>query len=102
MGAYPNANLVAQDMAIVSARILDQILLVIIFAGIKLRSGRNLSGDRTFNFSRLLDTFLYRFSHAPLFLAVIKNRRPILRADVIVLPVQRRWIMHAKKISEHF
>src|SRR2546428_13245475 len=49
---------------------------------------------------RARDAFLHALGDLPLLVVVIEDRRAVLRADVVVLAVHRRGVVHAEEVAE--
>ena len=94
-----NADLIPEDMAVVSTGILFQIILMVFFRRIKLCGLGDLCHDGPLPLSRFVHRGLHPFSSLFLPLGCIENCRPILIADIVVLTIQCGGIMHTEETA---
>src|SRR5205814_7496270 len=91
---------VAQIVAAVPAGVLLEILLMIVLGGPELAGGDDLGHDRAVPLARARDALLHALGDLPLLVVVIEDGGAVLRADVVVLAVHRRGVVHAEKVAE--
>src|SRR5262249_10304757 len=89
---------IPQHVAGVAARMLDKIFLVVFLCRIEFPGGGYLRHDRAIELAGLVPPCLHTFRSLFLRVAGVENGRAILRADVVVLPVRSRGIVHSKEI----
>src|SRR5664279_1160005 len=77
-----------------------EILLVVFLRRIEFRGGSNLRRNRPIELARLIPSRLHALGSLLLCFASVENCGTILCTDVVVLPVQRRGIVHAKEIVQ--
>src|SRR5436190_19413841 len=100
LGHWSKTCSISQNVAGVTTRIFGEILLVVVFRRVEFRGGRDLRCDRAAELAGLVPFCLHTFRSLLLRFAGAENRRAILRAHVVVLPVQRRGIVHPKEIIQ--
>src|SRR3984957_8069866 len=91
-----------QNVARVAVRMFHQIFLMIILGVIKFRRGGYLGRDGPVELAGFVPAHFHALGRLFLRLAGVENRRAILRAHVIVLPVERGRIVHAEEIIQQF
>src|SRR6266704_6026930 len=91
---------VPQNVASITAGMFHQILLVVFLRRIEFRCRRNFRRDWPIEFAGFVPPSLHAFGDLFLLFAGVENRRAILRAHVVVLPVQRGGIVHPKEIIQ--
>src|ERR1035438_4842956 len=77
-----------------------EILLVVFLRRIEFRGGSNLRRNRPIELARLSPSRLHALGSLFLCFAGVENCGTILCTGVVVLPVQRRGIVHAEKIIQ--
>src|SRR5690349_17475960 len=85
-----------QHMTGITAGMLNEIFLVVIFGGVKFSRRGDLGCDWPVEFARFIPPGFYCFRRLLLRFARIEDSRTILRANVVVLSVERGRIMHAE------
>ncbi len=84
-------------MAGVSTGMLTQVVLVVLLSAIPGRSGFDARGNRTLPAPRRGDTRDDTFRDRLLLLRLRKDRRAVLRPDVVALAIERRGVVQAEK-----
>src|SRR5512142_3288509 len=97
MWAHERNVLVAQVMAGVPVRVLDQVVLMVFFRARKWPGIRDLGRYRGLPPATGLRMLNRKLGNSPLFRAGHEDCGTILSSDVIVLPVLRRRIVHAEE-----
>ena len=87
-------------MASVTARVFNEILLVVIFGGIKFSSGGDFSRYWAIEFAGFVPPGFYTLGGLLLVFARVKDGGTVLSADIVVLAVEGGGVMHAEEIIE--
>ena len=77
-----------------------EILLMVLFGGVKFSSRGYLCCDRAVELAGFIPPGFYSLGGLLLSLALVKNGRAVLRAHVVVLAVERGGIVHAKEVIQ--
>src|SRR5204862_7319388 len=96
-GLTPILTSFADEVARVSTRILPEIILVIRLGAVPGRGGLDRCGDRAAPFAGGVDARDHALGGGALFFGLWEDRRPILRAEVVPLTVERRRIVKAEE-----
>ena len=89
------------DAAISLVRIIHEILLMIFFCLIKLLKWRKLSHQRIIINVLGGDLLQDLFRRLLLIFVVIEYNRPVLRPDIVPLPVKRSWVVYGEEYPEY-
>lgn len=86
-------------MVAIATGIVLEIVLMVRFAHEEFQAfGRlNLRGDLPFDLATGLHFVANLFGNLLLFARMREDDRAVLRASIVSLPIQRRWIVHAKE-----
>src|SRR5664279_309722 len=91
---------IPQNVARIAAGMFHEILLVVFLRRIEFRGSCNLRRNRPIELSRLSPSRLHALRSLFLCFGGVENCGTILCTGVVVLPVQRRGIVHAEKIIQ--
>src|SRR6266436_4443137 len=89
-----------QNVAGVTAGMFHEILLVVLFGGVKFSSRGYLGRDRAVELAGFIPPGFYALGGLLLNFARVKDGRAVLRAHVIVLTVEGSGIVHAKEVIQ--
>src|SRR5262245_50229631 len=95
-----SASSVAQVVAGVSARMLLQIVLVVLLRRPELSRGNDLGDDRTLPLARGVDARFHLLGDAFLLVVQVEDGRAVLRPRVVPLPVHGGRVVHAEEPAE--
>lgn len=80
-------------------RMLDEVILMVIFRPPKRSGGSDFSGQGPRPLMGLFHLFFHLFSYFALFFTVIENSGAVLSSDVVALLIESRRVVHSKKVS---
>src|SRR5262245_34633818 len=85
------------EVAGVAAGVPDQVVLVVVLGAVPGRRGDDLGDDRLLPLAGLVDARLHRLGRLLLLLGGVEDRRPVLRPDVVALPLERGRVVHPEE-----
>ena len=92
------------ELAVALVSVLVEVILVVVLGLVENRERNDLGNDRAAKSPRGIELFFVALCQTLLFVAVIKNRRTILRPDVVPLAIERRRVVrfpeNFKKLRE--
>src|SRR4051812_40845492 len=91
--AYLFRALFTQVMTTVTTRMVAQIVLVILLSGVPVGGGLNRRRERSLPFPRRFYARLHSLCGYLLLRSLRKNRRAVLRTNVVALAVERSWVV---------
>jgi len=93
---------VAQVVTGVAAGVLLQIVLMVPFCRIESGSRNNLGDHLGRPLTRAIHLGLHALRYPALFVAVVEDRRAVLRASVVALAIGRGRVVQSKEVGRMF
>src|SRR4051812_22756528 len=100
VGCYSFERSRQENVAVVSARVFLEVILVIGFRGVEIARGSNLGNYGAFETAGLIQALFDAFGCSFLFFGMVENGGAVLGPNVVVLAVRSGGIMHAKEVVE--